>query len=358
MSVDSPLTQDRAASLSRRVLMAERRADTRLAAAIADFFLADADRLDERTRAAVASLFEATVGAVEREIAAHAARLLESRGAADLAARLSGGNGGVLGRLVESGLLRDAALMDELIAQARTALIDEALVAHRAPGEVPTLLARLAEVPDGVIRSRAVAYLVADARRRLPPAQRRADLPAELFHRLCWWVAAGLRERLGEEAPGADRALAEATQRSLSAHDEGERVEAAAAHLAAAIDALPHERAPLLLDTLTEGRLTLFVAILAHASGVDGAEARALALDPEGDRLWLALRALGLEHEAIAQIGWTLCEADRARDVETLADRLDPIAALQPAQAALAVAPLTLDRDFRAAVRALARSAA
>lgn len=358
MSVESPLARDGAATLAQRAFAAERRADARLATAIADFFLPDAERLDERTRAAVVALFEVTVGAIEREIAAHAARLLDSRGDAALAARLSGGNGGVLGRLVDSGLLRDAELMDELIAQARVELIDEALIANRAPGATPTLLARLTEVADGVIRNRAIAYLVADGRRRLPAADRRAELPAELFHRLGWWVAAALRERLGGDAPAADRALAEATQRSLAAYDEGERVEAAAAHLAAAIDALPHERAPLLLDTLAEGRLALFVAILAHALGVDAAEARGLALDPEGDRLWLALRALGMEREAIARIGWALCEADRARDVEVLADAIDPVAALAPEQAALAVAPLTLNRDFRAAVRALARSAA
>jgi hypothetical protein len=355
MSVDSPLARDGAALLARRAAAAEQRADARLAAAIADFFLPDEDRLDDRTRAAVAALFEATVGAVEREIAAHAARLLDSRGAAALAARLAG-NGSVLDRLVESGLARDAELMDELIAQARVALIDEALVANRAPGTAPTLLARLTEVADGVIRNRAIAYLVADGRRRLPAADRCAELPAELFHRIGWWIAAALRERLGEDAPAADRALAEATQRSLAAHDEGERVEAAAAHLAAAIDALPHERAPLLLDTLAEGRVALFVAILTHALGVDGAETRALVLDAGGERLWLALRSLGMERDAIARIGWTLCEADRARDVETLADRIDPVAALTPEAAALALAPLALNRDFRAAVRALARA--
>lgn len=351
MSADPFTATDRnvPASAIARAGDAERRTEARLATAIADIFLPVRDRLDERTRVAITTLIDTDVAALEREIAGHAARLLSDT---DVAGRLVSNAGGALARLIDSGLLRDGDLMGEWIGQARIDLIDAALIANRAPGRAPNLMIRLAESGDGVIRGRAIAYLVADGRRRLPATQRRAELPVDLYRRLAWWIAATVRERIDA---GGDDAVAEATQRSIAAHDEDARVESTAARLAVAIDARPAEQAPLLIDTLTEGRLVLFCAMLAHALGVDGDEARELVLDTQGDRLWLALRALGLDRDAIARIGWLLSEADRARDVEALADAIDPIAAMSPDDAGQALAPLMLARDFRRAVRALAR---
>jgi hypothetical protein len=347
--------RDTASAAAVRAAQADRRAAARLAGAIADLSLDEGARLDERTRAAVNVLLRATVAAAEQEIAGHATRVLMARAGTEVAARLAG-NAGVLSRLIEAGLLRDADLVAELIAQARIDLIDEALVAQRAPGTRPTLLARLTNSADGVTRHRAIAYLVADSRRRLPAAPRHAELPPELYHRLAWSIAAVLRERLGDAAgPLADRALTEATERSIAAHDEGERVDTAALHLAVAIDAAAGDLPQLLLDVLVEGRLALFVAILSHAIGLDPVEARGLTLDAPSDRLWLALRALGFGREAIARVGWLLSEADSERDVELLADAIDPVAALDSDEAGSALAPLALARDFRAAVRALAR---
>ncbi|MEH3037391.1 MAG: DUF2336 domain-containing protein [Sphingomonas adhaesiva] len=339
-----------------RAATADRRVDARLATAIADIFLPERDRLDERTRATVAALLEATVAAAEREIAGHAARLLATRGAGEAAQRLNANHSLALPRLAASGLLRDADLMAELIAQARIDLIDAALIANRAPGSRATLLTRLAESRDGVIRSRAVTYMVADSRRRMPNAARRADLPVALHRRLAWWIAAALREQLDAFAdPAIDRALVEATQRSLSVHEEGDRIAMLAASLAAAIAPEVTDLPPLMVDALVEGKLALFVALLAQAAGVDPAEARGLVLDVDSERLWLALRGVGLARADIARIGWLLCEADAWRDAETLADMLGPVGALESEAAAQVVAPLTLDADYRAAIRALAR---
>ncbi|MBW6532082.1 DUF2336 domain-containing protein [Sphingomonas sp. RRHST34] len=351
------IDSDLAARVAAQAASADGRAGARLSATIADVFADVRDRLDERTRVAINRLAETTVAAIERDIAGHAARLLEARGFPDAAALLAGNRAMTLPRLVESGLMRDPGVMGEMIAQARVDLIDEALAAQRAPGGTATLAAALAESADGVVRARAVAYLVADSRRRLAHADRRAELPEAMHERLAWWVAAALRERLGHGVPPeVDRALSEASQRSIAAHDDGERVEAAAAQLAAAIDPVAGALPQLLIDSLGEARTDLFVALLAHALGIEFAEARGLTLDADSDRLWLALRALGIERHLIAQVGFVLCEADRARDVETLPDSLDRVATLAPETAARAVAPLTLHRDFRAAVRALARS--
>ena len=156
-----------------RAAAADRRIDARLATAIADIFLPERDRLDERTRATVAALLEATVSAAEREIAGHAARLLATRGQGDVAQRLNANHSLALPRLAAAGLLRDADLMAELIAQARIDLIDAApavrsgALAPPSPTDVPIVLDRVTvafpgreallsfvELRDGPIRLR------------------------------------------------------------------------------------------------------------------------------------------------------------------------------------------------------------
>lgn len=362
MSVDSNdasrAPASNAAPLFARAAAADRRADARLATAIDDFFLAEEDRLDDRTRAAVGTVLTTAVQAIEREVAGHAARQLaaHSMGAHEIA--FDGRKATLLGRLIDAGLLRDRDLMSELIGQVRQDLLGEGLLANRAPGSNAPLLARLTGCADGVVAAAASAYLMADSRRRAPGTARRGDLPAALHRRLVWWVAAALREARAvapAQQSAVDQALVVAAQRSLSAHDEGERLDAIAMRLAAAIDARPAELAELLVEAIEEGRAALFVAVVAHALAIDFAEARALALDPDGDRLWLALRAHGLDRATIARIGLALADADPRRDIEVFADELDTIAAIPIEAARDALAPLALHPEFRVALLALGR---
>jgi len=162
-----------------------------------------------------------------------------------------------------------------------------------------------------------------------------------------WAVAAAMRA--GTIAT-ADRALAQAAERMLDARDESERFGVPALRLAAAIDARASELPDLLLESLSDRQLGLFIAFLAHALGLDDRDIREIVLEPEGDRLWLALRALDLNRATIARIGWALSEADRRRDVEAFADGLDALMAIPAAEAAEALAMLKLPRAFRRAI--------
>lgn len=327
--------------------LARTRADARLAGAIADLFLPDDARLDDRTRLTLARRLGDTVGEIETELRRQAARLLAARGATAAAEALLQAGEGAAERLTRAGLLRDEALMEELLARVQHELMAAALPTAVSGPEEASLLVRLAAVPDRVVAGAARALLVADSR----PG---ASLPAELQHRLVWWVAAAVRPARPDA--DVDRALAEAATRSLGAHDEGERVEAVATRLAVAIDARADELAPLLVEALGDRRLSLFTAVLAHAAGLDFEQARALVIEPEGERLWLALRAIQLDRPTVARIALALSDADPRRDIEAFAHQLDRIAAIDPAEARLALAPETLERDFRAAIAALARS--
>ena len=225
----------------------------------------------------------------------------------------------------------------------------------------PSLLVRLAEVDDGVVAAAARALLSAEARHRQAIDQGSAAanmLPAERHHQLVWWVAASIREgqiaKAGEDA-SVDRAIVEAAQRSLAAHDEGQRSEVLAARLATAIDARADEIGELLVEALGDRRLILCAALLGRAVDLDFEAARAILLEPEGDRLWLALRAAALDRPTIARIALALAEADPRRDIEAFADDLDAIAAVPVEAARSALAPLTLHHDLRLAIDALAR---
>lgn len=338
---------------------ADLRADRTLRHAIGDLFLPDEARLSDRTRSATHAVLAGIVAAAEADVRRHAARLLADRGARAGADRMVQGEP-VLDRLAAAGLLRDPEMMDELIARVELDLLSQSLPPFVAESERPSLTARLAESPDGVVATAAVALLGAENRRRAAnegAATVRSELPAELHQRLLWWVAAAVREQSSDLDGMADRdrALTEATLRSLAAHDEGDRPEAAAARLAEAIDARPGELAELLVEAVGEGRLTLFAALVARAAAVDYEQVRRLLIDPGGDLLTLMLHVAGVERTAIAGIGVALADADARRDLERLADRIDWAEAQGREAARAALAPLALGRDFRAAVRALSK---
>jgi hypothetical protein len=347
-----------AAALLARAASAGGRDRSRLRHAIDDLFLPDDARLDERTRAGFSALMHSLIATVEGEVGAHAARLLAARGEAALGERLATPEPAIADRLIASGLLRDAELVGELLDRVQESQIGAALpVTAPAHPDRPSLAARLARSSDRVVASGALALIIAAGSRSGhdagPPT--RTDLPAELHHRLVWWVAAALRGRVaaGDTIEALDRALAEAAQRSLAAHDEGERLEAVASRLAAAIDARPDELGALLQESLSDRNLPLFTALFARALGVDYATARTVVLDPAGERLALGLRAIGVERATLAQIALLLAEADPRRSEEALPDFVDAASALSPEEARTRLAPLRLHPHYRAALLAL-----
>lgn len=345
-----------AEALAGRARRAAARADADLTVAIADFFLTDTARLNERTRAALGDAVRGIVGVVETAIRRHAARQLAGRGMPERAEALLVARPAAMTRLLRAGVLRDPELMAELIARVRQDLLAEMLPVATAGPDEPSLLVRLAAAPDLAVARAAATLLAVDNRRR---AARENDevagteLPAALHGRLVWWVAAAVRD--GEEAE-LDQAIVEAALRTIATHDEGERADAAAMRLALAIDPRPDELPALLVEAIGDRRPSFFAALLAHALDLPHDRTRALTLDADSDRLWLALRAVGLDRPSIARIGLALADADPARDIEELADQLDAIAAIGSPEARAALASLALHRDYRAAIAILARS--
>jgi hypothetical protein len=295
------------------------------------------------------------VAGVEADIRRHAARLLADNERPDKAETVLTRSPDVFGRLMRAGVLKDADLMSEMIARVRLDLIEAALPVVVTGPDAPSLLVRLANAPDRVVAAAAAALLAADNRRRdanESGAGIDGDLPVELHRRLVWWTAAAIRGDADADAD-VDRAIVASAERSLSAHDETDRVEAIASRLAAAIAPRRSELPELLVETLGDRRLRLFVALLAQALDWPTDQARTVTLEPAGDRLWLACRAIDLDRATIAKIALALADADPTRDIEAFADDLDAIAAVAVGDARAALASLTLHRDYRDAIRAL-----
>lgn len=348
---DQPEDTGAFAALADRARAAWIAADTRLTETVGDLHVTDDARLDDRTRARLMNALSALVDGVEATIRIDAARRLAQQGLTTAAEALLTNGQQALPRLLAAGLLRDPALMEEVIAHVRLQILAELLPTDFTEADAPSLVVRLSELADQSVAVAARALLVADSRSR--DIDSAPILTAEIQHGLGWRVAAAIRGA-GPDAD-ADRALVHAVQAMLAAHDESKGSPRAAERLAGAIDARADELPALLLESLGDQRPWLFVAVLAQASRVDADQVRAALIWADDERLWLLLRAVGLDRTAIAHIAVALAEADPKRDIERFADGLDALLAISPDEARHALSPFTLHRDMQAAMRALAR---
>ncbi|QXT36515.1 hypothetical protein KV697_04070 [Sphingomonas sanguinis] len=330
-----------ATRLSDRVSAARARAAERRRGAVLDLRLDAESRLTDQVRFEVTTRLHLLVETIARDLLQQAERAMPQDARSIRPDQ-------VVRRLYRADALAEPELVDELVAQVRLHLIARALPIESMAGDAPSLLVRLTEAPDRIVAAAARAVLVAEGQAR--EAEETVGLPTRLYDRLTWTVAAALRE--GDD-PAWDRALCQAVERMLAVRDDADRPGAATMRLAAAIDARPGELPDLLLESLSDRQLGLFVALLTHALGLEHDMVREIVLEPEGDRLWLALRALEQERPTIARIGLSLCEADGRRDVDDFAEALDAIMAIPATEARRAIASLTLPTPFRAAIERL-----
>ncbi|WP_033921268.1 hypothetical protein [Sphingomonas sp. 37zxx] len=321
-------------------------------AAIRDFLTPDTARLDDRSRVALQTLLRATIGTIGGDLHGQAIRLLNDRGQHEAAAAITAIAVDHLFARVQRQLLSDADVARELLDR-----VAMDLLAERLPGGEAGDAARYVDYADRTVAQHANALLAAESRRRTPVDQPpyATDLSAELHVRTTWTTAAAMAQ-LAQGVGGAalDRALADASLRSLATYDEGARLEAAAVRLAVALDAPATQLPALIEQALGDRRVALFIALIAHGLRVTFEDVRTIVVRPDDVRLWLALRGLGLGRAGIAHIGYMLSEADPRRDIEAFVDLLDPLAALPSDAALAALAPLKLPRAYRDAMAVMA----
>lgn len=331
-----------------RAMAAEARAAARLTDEVFDLFLPAGARLSDRLRGASTDLLRAAVGTIERELRLGTARRLLDMGADQAAEAMLARAETVLDRLWRTRLLHDAELMGDLLGATRLALLAQALPPGASAGaDRPSLVVRLAECPEQDV-ARAASGLLAISNRS------GADPVLSATHRvkLVWRTAAALHEEIAVE-PRADHALAEAAAELISAQAGEDTIDAASIRLARVIAARPDELAGLLVETLGDRRPALFTALLAVASALGFGDTRAIVIDPDGARLWLLLRAQGLERPVIARIGVAIASADSGQNLEQLANEIDEVMTVDPETAAASFSVLALPIEYRRALDAL-----
>ncbi len=350
-SEDDPLANP----LFARAASASSRARRRRAAEVRDLLSDSEARLDERTRTAAGACLDAIVGALDRLIRARAIAWLDDHDASASGARLKESTVDMTTLLADGGILSETALIEEVLGR-----VGEALLAERLPIDLPGegdaggLVLRLTASRDAKVAAAARAFLAADAARRaeIDGEPSTGDLPSVLRAHLAWPMVAILRGALPHDA-ATDQALAHAAAQVIGSIGEVHPLEATAMRLAKALAPDAEELPLLLVEALGDRRLALATALLARALGADYSAVREAVLDPEGERLWLTLRALDFDRRTIARVGFLLCEADARRSTETFADLLDDLMAVPKDRAAAAIAELRLPHAYRDAIHLL-----
>ncbi|WP_174298256.1 DUF2336 domain-containing protein [Sphingomonas bacterium] len=303
-------------------------------------------RLDERTLASLRRRLAAAAAPIERGVRLGAAQRLGAMQAVAAAERLLDDPVSLLADLFALAA-NEALVLSELLAIVRL----EALAANLPPGastgaDRPSLLARLAGCPEPDIAEAASALLAAHNRQAPDVAP---PLPVVMRDRLVWWTAALLRDRMAED-PRVDHALVEAAAEMIDATPDEVSPQSSAMRFAELVGARPDELPALLLEAIGDRQPVLFVALLAHASGLTFGAVRAMLTDAAGERLWLLLRAQDLDRATIARIGVALAEADPRRDLDRFVAALDVAMTVAPERAAAVFAGASLPPCYRAAL--------
>lgn len=355
-------------SADRLLASAARAADgarERLATSLVDLFLPGETRLSDQQRTTIARILGALVTAVEDEFRRRLIDTMDEAAQPELAAALATARIEIAAPILERGrLLRDHGLVAVLLRRADEHRLATALsrIGEYHGGEGSGLIDRLLDHRDPRVAAAAMALLIAESRRydRFgDPVVARTDLPAELQHRLVWWVAAALREYMIErhalDPAAADRPLAIAATAMLSAYDEGETLEGRSFELASRLHRDGELDDVFLSDALSEGRLALFVAALGLRAGIDGDAAWEMVADPTGSRLAVLLRAIECSRAIAGDILVRLATAE-GRHEEQWAEHFGAFDLLDAERARDALRPWRLDADYRRAIAALASS--
>jgi uncharacterized protein (DUF2336 family) len=287
-----------------------RSARAELEAVAVDLFLPAEHRLTDQQRAIMIDVLAKLVAAVELEIRQYLGEEL-LRTASDVAAKLGAEASPVAYPLLEAaGQLRDPALLRCVMQRAEEHRL--ALAAGNGAIDAASgggLVDALARSRDPELARRAVAYVVAEAKRRdrfREPLLLLDDLPVELAVRLHWQVAAALRRHLLArhvvEPSTLDQALEAAARRALAEHGEGQGGYARAGRVAARLHELGELGDDFLVQALTQGHLALFISALAVRAAADLDVVWRAVADRGRYSLLVLLRAIEVADAATATI--------------------------------------------------------
>lgn len=304
------------------VLAADRSSEARteLLHAIVDFFLPDRYRLTEQQRALMADVLTKLVKTIEMDVRRNLAEMLlrSEVDLPELERMLANDEIEVARPLLESSkVLQDSDLIEivkKRTDQHRLAIamrdglsreVTEALIAHGSPDVVEALIRN----EDAVLSRQAMEYLVAESRRLdrfQEPLLARADLPADLAHRMYWWVSAALRRRILTEFEVSeqvlDGALQQATRQAVVETEDGQSLQARAHKLARRLQELGELTDSFLLQVLRQQRVALFLAGICERAQIDSRIGWHIVSGRNMESFIVLSRAIGMSRDVMAHI--------------------------------------------------------
>ncbi len=171
-----------------------------------------------------------------------------------------------------------------------------------------TVIAELLRNPDAAISRATMDYLVEQSKRVdtfQEPILRRSDLPPDVAKRMFMWVSAALRKYItaefGLDPDTVDDLLERAAREGLEATLAEQNLDSAAI-LATHLSDRGEIDADLLINSLHDGEIALFVQLFGRRAGMRPTLVQRMLFEPGGEGLAIACRALLFTREDFSVI--------------------------------------------------------
>jgi uncharacterized protein (DUF2336 family) len=342
---------------------------------ISHLFLSSAGRLSERETALMSDILGKLVHEVEMSVRRELSERLADVDVAphDLVVTLANDEIEVAGPvLMRSGVLRDSDLIEiikartheHMLAVAGRDALSEDVSDAIVDGGDDNVIEVLLRNQDAQMSRHAMEYIV-DQSKRIDrfqqPLLRRADLPHDLAHRMFWWVSAALRDYILKshtvDEVVIDDFIRDSTETVLARMQREWPGNTAAQRLIRRMAETGELTVKFLVNAVRQGQLQVFTAGLAWLCHLDLGTAQRIVLDPGGEPLAVACRAMGLERADFASV-FMLTRKPGAGNEAALT--INPVLAMfdsvDESNAKRALAYWREDTGYRGAVKELERA--
>lgn len=352
---------------------------TRLVQIVGDLFFG-ADRvLSDRERAHMIEILRRLIGDVEKSVRRAVAERLSAEAAApsDLVVALARDDIEVAYPiLTECAALQDVDLIEIIhhrtlqhqlaiaIRESLSETVSDALVETNNVDVIKSLL----ENASAAISQNTMEYLVEESRRvdsYRNPLVHRHDLPPALAKRMYWWVSAALRNHILDSFEIDPTELEESIGGAVSDLMTAERIDdpprRQSERLAERLHASAGINASLLIQTLRQGEISLFIDLFARATGLQPVVVRRSIFEPGGEGLAIACKAIGFtkpDFTSIYLLSRSARPGDKVIDPSELSSVVSLFERIQAESAMKVLRRWRLNPDFLFALKQLESSRA
>jgi uncharacterized protein (DUF2336 family) len=232
--------------------------------------------------------------------------------------------------LTKSGVLQDDDLLE--IIRTRTQEHQMAISVRRTVSETVSaglvesgdenVIGSLLRNPDASISRQTMEYLVEESKRFdsfQEPILRRRELDPELVTRMFAWVSGALRQTILDDwdldANVVDTLLQRAVSREVQATAYAAADIPKTAQLAKTLVDADQVTPELMLKTLQDGEIALFIAMFAAFTKLEGEFVKRLLFEPSGDRMAIVCKAAGIGKAIFSSI-YALTRLTRPSEAE------------------------------------------